>query len=102
MYQTSIFDIEPHTLARRNDPITSKVAANRVREFGATHHAKIIEAMVEIGRPAGAEQIAARSRIDAYQVRKRMPELARAGHVEALEEMRTTTTGRLERLWRLR
>jgi len=102
MQQASIFDIEPHTLSRRSDPITSKNAAKRVGEFASTHHDKILEAMANLATPAGAEQIAAYSRIDAYQVRKRMPELARAGVVEALELMRPTTSGRFERLWRLK
>jgi transcription initiation factor IIE alpha subunit len=99
MNQPSLFDSQPHTLARRSDPFTSKAAAARVSEFANTHHTKILEAMAEHGAPMGAEQIAAYTSIDAYQVRKRLPELQRAGLIQPLDVCRTTTSGRKERLW---
>jgi transcription initiation factor IIE alpha subunit len=99
MQQATIFDAPARTLARRSDPGTSKAAAERVREFAGTHQAKILEAIVELGKPVGAEQIAARTSIDAYQVRKRLPELARAGLIRAYDVTRTTASGRTERLW---
>jgi predicted ArsR family transcriptional regulator len=92
----------PRTLARRRDPATSQEAAARVAEFAGTHHAKILEALIKIGSPAGAEQIAAYSKIDAYQVRKRLPELDRAGLVRSFEQTRVTASGRHERLWGLK
>lgn len=99
MEQRSIFDTEPRTLARRTDPATSHAAAARVGEFAATHHGKILEAMRRLGGFGGAEQIAAYSKIDAYQVRKRLPELERMGAVRALSQTRQTATGRAERVW---
>jgi hypothetical protein len=99
MEQQSIFETEPTTLARRTDPATSHAAAARVREFAATHHGKILAAMRRLGNAGGAEQIAAYSKIDAYQVRKRLPELERMGFVRATEQTRQTATGRTERLW---
>lgn len=95
-------NLEPRTLARRSDPITSQQAAARVGDFAGTHYAKILEAMTRHGEPMGAEQIAAYTSIDAYQVRKRLPELQRMGRIEPLELYRATTTRRMERLWRMR
>lgn len=97
--QHQLFDPPPRTRARRTDPDTSQLAAARVREFAGTHQAKILDAMKRIGAPAGAEQIAAYARIDAYQVRKRLPELQAAGLAFPMNVTRDTVTGRRERLW---
>jgi transcription initiation factor IIE alpha subunit len=101
MNQATLFETEPRKLARRADPATSQLAASRVHEFAGTHHAKILEAMGDIGRPMGAEQIAAYTSIDAYQIRKRLPELERAGLVRSFDQTRVTASGRQERLWGL-
>jgi hypothetical protein len=51
----------------------------------------------------GAEQIAEHLvnhvDIDAYQVRKRLPELQRVGLACPTDKTRTTKTGRYERIW---
>lgn len=85
-------------IARSSDPITSFMAAYRVPEFKTAQHTKIMLALLTLGK-AGAEQIADLCGMDAYQTRKRLPELQRAGMVQAYEETRKTATGRLERLW---
>jgi predicted ArsR family transcriptional regulator len=102
MEQQDLLDPNPRTLARTSDPGTSKEAAARVREFAGTHYSKIVAALVKLGGPSGAEQIAAYSKIDAYQVRKRLPELQRQGVVERMDLSRQTASGRHENLWRLK
>lgn len=98
----------PHTLARASDPLTSQLAAARVGELAGEHYRLVLKAMSEAGRPVGAEEVAFELRLpyqvpplDAYQVRKRLPELKAAGLVELADGTRRTTSGRRERLWRL-
>ena len=85
-------------LCRASDPITSFMAADRVHEFQADHCTRVLAALKRLGT-AGAEQIAVMTSLDAYQVRKRLPELERAGMVQLHQETRKTSTGRQERLW---
>ena len=85
-------------LSRASDPITSFMAADRVKEFKADHCTRILAALKRMGK-AGAEQIGAMTGLDAYQIRKRLPELERAGMVQPYQETRKTSTGRHERLW---
>lgn len=86
--------------ARARDPETSHEAAKMVDEFAARHHALIVAALRKLKR-AGAEQIAGATYLDAYQTRKRLPELQRAGYVVVTDETRVTATGRRERIWTL-
>lgn len=90
---------EPRKLARRTDPETSHKAAARTAEFSRSHRELVLAALRRFGR-AGAEQIAAATKLDAYQVRKRLAECARAGLAEPTEDDRMTVSGRHERVWR--
>ena len=85
-------------LCRASDPITSFEAADRVKEFQADHCTRILAALKRMGQ-SGAEQIAAMTGMDAYQVRKRLPELQKNGLVQPYQATRKTSTGRSERLW---
>lgn len=85
-------------LCRANDPVTSFMAADRVHEFQADHCTRILCALKRMGM-AGAEQIGAVTGLDAYQIRKRLPELQKRGMVQPHQETRLTATGRHERLW---
>jgi len=95
----------PHTLARSLDPATSKHAAGKVARFAGAHYRLILNAMIELlevvdRRPIGASDIARRiGFIDAYQVRKRLPELKKAGLVALWPGTQLTESGRRERLW---
>lgn len=91
------YDLQP-PLCRASDPITSFEAADRVKEFQADHCTRILAALKRIGT-AGAEQIGAMTGMDAYQVRKRLPELQKNGLVQPYSETRKTSTGRHERIW---
>jgi predicted ArsR family transcriptional regulator len=89
--------IEP-VRARRTDPSTSHEAAARVSEFAQCHQTLILAALRRFGR-AGAEQLAAATRLDAYQVRKRLSELESAGAAQPTGDTRKTVSGRSERVW---
>lgn len=91
----------PHTIARGTDPATSKLAAGESAGLVGDHYERILRAM-RVVSPGGAEQVADEARLAAYQVRKRLPELARAGRVRVLDgELRRTREGRRERMWAL-
>lgn len=91
---------DPIPLARSSDPDTSHQAAARVHEFGDKHHGIIAVCLRQHGSLT-ADQIAALTRLDKYQVCRRLPEMERAGMVEPTGETRTTTSGRQARCWRL-
>jgi predicted ArsR family transcriptional regulator len=91
-------EFSPVKLARRTDPSTSHEAASRVREFSASHQQLILSALRRFTK-AGAEQIAAATKLDAYSVRKRTSELCKAGLIRATGDTRTTASGRHERVW---
>ena len=87
-------------LCRASDPITSFEAADRVKEFKESHHTLIMDAFRKHATSTlGAEQIANITWLDVYQVRKRLPELAKLGQVRVYQTTRLTATGRRERLW---
>lgn len=92
-------DFEARTHARTFDPETSHEAAARVREFAAGHCALILQALLDHG-PMTPEQIGTRVGMDAYAVRKRLPELERAGLAKPTGETAPTTSGRSQRIWR--
>jgi predicted ArsR family transcriptional regulator len=85
-------------LCRASDPITSFMAADRVHEFQQDHCTRILAALKRMGQ-AGAEQIAALTSLDAYQVRKRLSDLQKRDLVQPYQKTRRTSTGRQERLW---
>ena len=91
--------MEAHKLARRTDPSTSKAAAAQVGQFAHRHHALVLGAVAQAGRPVGAEELADACGLDAYAVRKRLPELQEQGLVMLAPGTRRTRTGRSERLW---
>ena len=85
-------------LCRASDPITSFMAADRVKEFKTNHHRRIVIALLMLEQ-GGAEQIAEITGLEAYQIRKRLPELQKMGVAQPCQETRLTATGRHERLW---
>ena len=89
----------PHTLARRSDPFTSHAAASP-SERRASHYGRILGALRAM-KALGAEQIGAIAQLPAHEVRRRLPELEKAGEVEVAPGERKTVYGRAERLWRI-
>lgn len=89
----------PMPSARLRDPQTSHDAARSMRRAAAEQAAKVLRALLDLGE-AGAEQIGAQCGLDAYAVRKRLPELEAARLIETTGETRKTRSGRSERVWR--
>ena len=85
-------------LARRRDPATSHEAAWRVREFSGSQQAKILSLLKLVG-PLDPEQIAAYLRMEAYAVRKRLPELEDQGVAQPIGRTSLTASGRHQRVW---
>lgn len=85
--------------ARKLDPATSHEAAGRVHEFSGDHQSRVLAALM-FGE-LGAEQIARATGLDAYSVRKRLPELEAMKLAQPTGDTRRTSTGRSERIWRL-
>ena len=98
------FDLEPRTLARRSNPITSHQAAARVKDFAAGQYATILKVLREHG-PCTAHEVATYCGLDYAQVGRRLGELGAAGHArvvldgdgKALTLM--TPSGRSARVW---
>lgn len=86
-------------LARRSDPDTSHIAAERTTEFRANHAGRILAALQDHG-PMTVDQIAKVSDLTAWQVNKRTSELQRAGVAEPTGETRLSASGRPERVWK--
>lgn len=94
-------DFSARTHARAFDPETSHEAAESVREFAAGHCALILQSLIDHG-PMTPEQIGVRISMDAYAVRKRLPELERAGLAAPTGETAPTVSGRSQRVWKAR
>ena len=86
--------------ARRRDPVTSHDAAESMKTAAAQQAERVLKALRSLGGEAGAEQIAAACGLDAYAVRKRLPELQRLGLAAPTGVVRSTSSGRSERVWR--
>jgi predicted ArsR family transcriptional regulator len=86
--------------ARKLDPQTSHDAAKSMETAATLHCAQVLNCLRAIRR-AGAEEIGELIGMDAYAVRKRLPELQDAGFVDATDQRRTTRSGRSERIWRI-
>ncbi|MDB5887042.1 MAG: hypothetical protein JWR74_3213 [Polaromonas sp.] len=86
-------------LARKSDPITSHLAAARVREFAPTHAGRILRALSYYG-PSTVDEIAWHSRMKSQAVNKRLPELQRAGlALPVAGKLRPSDSGRMARVW---
>lgn len=91
-------DFNPATHARRGDPATSHDAAARVREFAGGQCADIMLILRQYGKQT-PEQIGQRLHLDSYAVRKRLPELEKAGLARPTGETAPTASGRSQRIW---
>ncbi len=87
--------------ARRRDPATSHVAAATARELQREHHSIILAALERYGAMSKTG-IAARTRLDAVQVCRRLSELQRIDLIELTGATTPSTSGRPERVWRLK
>ena len=95
---TASNDFDPRTPARSTDPDTSHEAAARAASLVRDQQARVFGAL-PAGLELGAEQIGTEVNLQAYQVRKRLPELQSLGLVRTTGATRTTRSGRAERIW---
>lgn len=86
-------------LARKTDPATSHDAARRAAEFAGSQRARIL-ALLRSRGPMTPEQIGAELGLEPYAIRKRLPELQEMGLAEPTGEIRPTSSGRWQRVWR--
>ena len=99
MFEQPAFGTHPRKLARRSDPSTSHAAAEQAKHFALQHYTKIVSCLKQYG-PNGKDSIAELAGLDKSQVARRLPELARLGHVELTGQLTTSKSGRAEREWR--
>lgn len=76
------------------------MAAAMVSATAECHYSAIMDVLKAAPGPMGAEQIADWCGIDAYRIRKRLPEMKLL--VELAPGFRRTRSGRMERLWRIK
>ncbi|TSE33482.1 helix-turn-helix domain-containing protein [Tepidimonas charontis] len=86
-------------LARKTDPATSHEAARRTAEFAGSQRARIL-AMLRFHGPLTPEQLGAELGVEPYAIRKRLPELQKAGLAMPTGEVKPTRSGRHQRVWR--
>lgn len=86
-------------LFRTTDPVTSKVAGTRAREFRGEHERLILQALSE--GPGTKDEIAARCGLTEQQVIRRRAALLRSGRVVLTGDTRRTASGHHAEVWRL-
>jgi CRP-like cAMP-binding protein len=68
-------------LFRRTDPVTSRAAAARAAGAAPTHCRRILDSFGQ--GPAGQTELARRTGLSVAAVSKRLPQLRRAGEIDA-------------------
>lgn len=91
---------DPVKLSRRSDPVTSHLAAARVGEFSGAHHEQILNCLRMHG-PQTSDGMESHIGLDAYRIRKRLPELERDKLVRPTGKLLRSKSGRMEREWQL-
>lgn len=93
---------DARTLARTDNPETSKAVAGSARDLRCEHHAIILDVIARWRYVDWtADEIARRCDLDRHQIGRRLGELERAGIVEKSGEKRPTDTGRLAHCYRV-
>jgi len=85
---------------RKDDPVTSKIAAQTIDEVAPAHEVRIIYALQHYG-PLTGHEIADCVGLTYQQVSKRLPELERGGHVMPTGETSKSPANRPSRVWRI-
>jgi hypothetical protein len=86
--------------ARKEDPITSVEAADKV-DFSGEHYDIILECLTKYG-PLGKDGIALRTFLDGNQVARRLSEMARLDLIELTGNYVKSNANRGEREWRIK
>lgn len=90
----------PHTKARRENPGTSKAAAQSAEPVARRHH-RLIHVALESMQDGTPEEIADACGLDAHRIGKRLHELEKSGVIVTTGETRAHRSGRQARVWRL-
>ena len=96
---TNLPVFEPRTRARRNDPITSHMAAHEVGDLASSHHRAILDFLDGIyPMAANYEDIAKATKIEKHAIARRLKEL----HPALIEKAGQTilSSGRAGMAWR--
>lgn len=103
---TATYDIfDPRFLARSDDPETSHEAAERVGEFAAGHHRKILAVLRRHPLGLTAYEIADHCDLEPHAIGKRLGEMERLHMIrqslneDGAELTRKTPSGRSARVW---
>ena len=88
-----------HTHHHRSDPETSHAAAKQAAHFVGEHQLIVLE-VLRFGDHTG-DEIAARCKLDKFQVMRRTKELVERGLIEDSGERRATPKGRPSVVWRM-
>jgi predicted ArsR family transcriptional regulator len=91
------FNFEVREHARRDDPITSHLAADAAAELATAHVARIILALED--GPGTAEEIGERCGLDNVAVCRRLAAMERQALVGRTNEKRRQSNGRLASVW---
>ena len=83
-------------------PATSKEAYQSVQKMIPKHHEVILAAMAKIPGLASSERIALFSKLDRYQVARRLKEMELYGMVERCNTLDITTKGRKCLTWKIK
>lgn len=98
----TLFDYadEARKRARRRDPRTSHVAAERAAEF-ASGHSKIILDRLKAIYPGGStiEELADATNLTSVQIARRLPEIQTKGLAQTTSELRPLRSGTPGRVW---
>jgi len=85
--------------ARRFDPITSHLAAQKAEKFASGHAATILQCLKDHGAQT-IDMIAKRTGLTAVQAARRLPELQREGRAEPTGKLLPSASGCSEREWK--
>jgi hypothetical protein len=87
-------------LARRTDPVTSHIAAQRMADSGALSDQQRIARDLVFDHPnCTSDELAEHGLLDRYQLARRLPEVESAGHIERGAVRKSRKTGRPACTW---
>jgi predicted ArsR family transcriptional regulator len=98
MTQLDLLDYQPRAHARREDPRTSRAAADSMKEGAGALCTRLLEAFRTYGAMTRSE-VARRVGLSDYQVSKRLSDLQHANLLQDTGTTRPGPTGRQQTVW---
>jgi predicted ArsR family transcriptional regulator len=101
MQQLNIFtdpaEVPSKKLSRTSDPITSKLSAEKVKDFSKSFQVAILN---ELKKGRGTyEELAERTGLRPDQVWRRLSDLQKNGLAAPCNDFKPGSSGRLQRIW---